>query len=271
MLSIQTNYNSLVAQNNLGKSNSAMGTAMERLSTGFRINSAKDDAAGLQIANRMEANSRGMSVAMRNGQDAIGMMQIAEGGMDEITNIALRMKDLATQSANGTNSAADKDALDAEFQELTAEVTRIMGTTEFNGNNVFTAFTGGVTFQIGGSTNANDKLTVTADTTDITTALAGLAIGDGDDTDAAIDGVVAAIDAVNAHRSTLGANINRVEHTINNLSSVVENTEAAKGRIMDTDFAVETANMTKNQLLVQAGTNILAQSNQMGGLVMGLL
>ncbi|MBY6185906.1 Lateral flagellin [Marinobacter hydrocarbonoclasticus] len=268
MLSIQTNYNSLVAQNSLGRSNSAMGTAMERLSTGFRINSAKDDAAGLQIANRMEAQSRGMSVAMRNGQDAIGMMQVAEGGLDEITNIAYRMKDLATQAANGTNGTAEMSALDAEYQELSSEVDRIIASTEFAGQNVFTSFAGGVTFQIGALNAGQDQLTVTADAT-------GLAIG-GDLTNqanaqAAIDTAMGALDTVNGHRATFGANINRIEHTINNLANVQENTEAAKGRIMDTDFAVETANMTKNQLLVQAGTNILAQSNQMGGLVMGLL
>lgn len=268
MLSIQTNYNSLVAQNSLGRSNSAMGTAMERLSTGFRINSAKDDAAGLQIANRMEAQSRGMSVAMRNGQDAIGMMQVAEGGLDEITNIAYRMKDLATQAANGTNGTAEMSALNAEYQELSAEVTRIVQSTEFAGQNVYDAFAGGVTFQIGALNATQDQLAVTADAT-------GLAIGGDISTQAgaqtAIDTAMTALDTVNGHRATFGANINRIEHTINNLSNVVENTEAAKGRIMDTDFAVETANMTKNQLLVQAGTNILAQSNQMGGLVMGLL
>ncbi|SHH17957.1 flagellin N-terminal helical domain-containing protein [Ferrimonas marina] len=269
MLSIQTNYNSLVAQNSLGRSNSSMGVAMERLSTGFRINSAKDDAAGLQIANRMEANSRGMQVAQRNGQDAIGMMQVAEGALDEITNIAYRMKDLATQAANGTNGSAELSALDAEFQELSSEIDRIIGTTEFAGRNVFTAFEGGVTFQIGATTAAGDKLNVSA------TGISTLSLTGDISTSGAIDNAIsdsmALLDTVNGFRANFGANINRVEHTINNLSNIVENTEAAKGRIMDTDFAVETANMTKNQLLVQAGTNILAQSNQMGGLVMGLL
>ncbi|SHH17920.1 flagellin N-terminal helical domain-containing protein [Ferrimonas marina] len=276
MLSIQTNYNSLVAQNSLGRSNSAMGVAMERLSTGFRINSAKDDAAGLQIANRMEANSRGMQVAQRNGQDAIGMMQVAEGALDEITNIAYRMKDLATQAANGTNGTAELAALDAEFQELSSEIDRIIDTTEFAGRNVFQAFEtsgggSGVTFQIGASTNAGDKLTVGMN------GISGISMSghnltsDATAIDNAIDAAMGLLDEVNGHRATFGANINRVEHTINNLSNIVENTEAAKGRIMDTDFAIETANMTKNQLLVQAGTNILAQSNQMGGLVMGLL
>ncbi|SHH17888.1 flagellin N-terminal helical domain-containing protein [Ferrimonas marina] len=276
MLSIQTNYNSLVAQNSLGRSNSAMGVAMERLSTGLRINSAKDDAAGLQIANRMEANSRGMQVAMRNGQDAIGMMQVAEGALDEITNISYRMKDLATQAANGTNGSAELDALNAEFQELSTEIDRIISTTEFAGRNVFDAFESsgaatGVTFQIGASTDPNDKLTVGVD--GISSLSLGGDIGSsaGADIDQAISDAMAMLDTVNGARATFGANINRVDHTINNLTNIVENTEAAKGRIMDADFAIETANMTKNQLLVQAGTNILAQSNQMGGLVMGLL
>ncbi|MBY5920029.1 lateral flagellin LafA [Ferrimonas balearica] len=274
MLSIQTNYNSLVAQNSLGRSNSAMGTAMERLSTGFRINSAKDDAAGLQIANRLEAQSRGMGVAMRNSQDAISMMQTAEGSLDELTNIAYRMKDLATQGANGTNGAAELAALDAEYQELKAEATRIMDETTYGAGekllNGGKFGAGAVTFQIGAS--AAETLDV-----DVSAEIAAIdfsALGSLTD-NAASNGEITAVDAlfntVNEARSKFGANINRLEHTISNLSNIVENTEAAKGRIMDTDFAVETANMTKNQLLVQAGTNILAQSNQMGGLVMGLL
>ncbi|GAA4873191.1 flagellin [Ferrimonas pelagia] len=341
MLSIQTNYNSLVAQNALTKSNSAMGTAMERLSTGLRINSASDDAAGLQIANRLEAQTRGMNVAMRNSQDAIGMMQTAEGAMDELTNIAYRMKDLSTQAANGTNGASDREAMDAEYQELQKEATRILTETSYGSGDALLVdgkFDGSVTFQIGASSsetltvNIGDELTAIAggftglgdlqekDATEL--GLAGITVtgtpdtedwtavyDDGgvnrtytsegwltdaemtasgataaqmSETDALsiantkaisnemdkMDGILA---DVGSGRSSLGANINRLEHTISNLSNISENTEAAKGRIMDTDFAIETANMTKNQLLVQAGTNILAQSNQMGGMVMGLL
>ncbi|GAA4873175.1 flagellin [Ferrimonas pelagia] len=333
MMSIQTNYNSLVAQNALTKSNSAMGTAMERLSTGLRINSASDDAAGLQIANRLEAQTRGMNVAMRNSQDAIGMMQTAEGAMDELTNIAYRMKDLSTQAANGTNGDSDRAAMDAEFQELKSEAERILTQTSYGSGDALLVggkFDGEVTFQIGASSSETLTVDVSSALNAINDGFNGLgAIGatmvdDGDDTgtfmiqngagefwSTDIDGdgtegwtsdtnnaaivkgqseadAQAIIDAqtdasvsmdamdgilgdIGSGRSSLGANINRLEHTISNLSNISENTEAAKGRIMDTDFAIETANMTKNQLLVQAGTNILAQSNQMGGMVMGLL
>ncbi|TKB51716.1 flagellin N-terminal helical domain-containing protein [Ferrimonas aestuarii] len=265
MLSVQTNFPSLVAQNSVGQSNSSLSTAMERLSTGWRINSAADDAAGLQIASRLNANITGMNTAQRNIGDATSMLQTADGALEEISDITLRMQELATQASNGVNSADDLDALDAEYQELSKEVTRILDKSEFAGNNLFDTLEAGVTFQIGA--DKTEDLTVT------TAALAYTAgdIGDGGDPDAVLDGIDTFAAAVNGVRSSLGANINRLEHTANNLASVTENTQAASGRIMDADFATETAAMTKNQLLVQSGTNILSRANQNTNLVMGLL
>jgi len=304
-LSMHTNYASLVTQNNITKTNDLLNTSMERLSTGLRINSAADDAAGLQIANRLEAQTRAMSVAMRNAQDGISMMQTAEGAMDEMTNIAYRMNDLATQAANGTNSDADLASLSSEFQALGTELENIITNTTFGGNNLLDAggaISSGVTFQIGssqaetmtiggapgGTDSASKKglaalkaFAADAKTADFTAAGAGhspqdmmdaLSVnsdsGTGGAGSAADGGVIGQLGAV---RSDLGASINRLEHTMTNLGNMVENTSAAKGRIMDADFAVESSNMTKNQMLMQAGTTVLSQTNQLPGMAMSLL
>ncbi|MCL1050875.1 Lateral flagellin [Shewanella abyssi] len=267
MLSVHTNYSSLVAQNSVSKNNDLLSNAMERLSTGLRINSASDDAAGLQIATRLNANVVGMETANRNVNDATSMLQTADGALDELTTIANRQKELATQAANGVNSAADLTALNAEFAELTKEVNRIVDNTEYSGNKLFDSLTAGVEFQIGAG--ATEQLTVTVDKANL--AGVGDDISTGAGAKGAITTVDAFIDAVGKERSTLGANINRLGHTSSNLANVTENTKVAAGRIMDADFAVESANMTKNQLLVQAGTNILSSANQNTGLVMGLL
>ncbi|WP_346351728.1 lateral flagellin LafA [Oceanimonas sp. AH20CE76] len=288
-LSIHTNYTSLVTQNTLNSTNKMLGTAMERLGTGFRINSAADDAAGLQIAVRLQAQSNGQSVAMRNSQDAISMLQTGEGAFDEMTNILHRMKDLATQGANGTNSADDKAAMQAEYDQLGAELGNIMSNTTYAGDALFdklkagTAgkFTGGaagVSFQIGST--ASETLTVKAKTSinAVSDALvaasksyeagtAGTEIGAA----GTITLVNTALESVGTVRAEFGANINRLEHTINNLSNMRENNEAAKGRIMDADFASEASNMSKNQMLMQSGMSVLSNANQMSGLVMSLL
>jgi flagellin len=246
---------------------------MERLSTGLRINSAADDAAGLTIANKLEAQTRGMSVAMRNSQDAISMLQTADGALEELTNIAYRMKDLATQGANGTNGATELAALDAEYQELEQEAIRIMGETTYGAGQKL--LTGGklaaaVDFQIGAS--GAEKLTV-----DVSTELGNIdftttaTLDTNANSNAEIAKVDALFDQINTVRSALGANINRLDHTINNLANISENTAAAKGRITDADFAIESSNMTKNQMLMQAGTTVLSQTNQLPGMAMSLL
>ncbi|WP_445946748.1 flagellin N-terminal helical domain-containing protein [Shewanella sp.] len=264
MLSVHTNYASLVSQGAVNKSNSLLTNAMERLSTGLRINSAADDAAGLQIANRMNANLKGMQAASRNISDATSMLQTADGALEELTTIANRQKELATQAANGVNSQKDLDALSAEFEALNLESKRILEVTTYAGNNLFDKIAD-VTFQIGSASTETLEVKVTEPTLitgDLKTA--------GTITTAMTD-VNNFLEAVGTARSSLGANINRLGHTASNLASVMENTQAAAGRIMDADFAVESANMTRNQMLVQAGTTVLSSANQNTGLVMGLL
>jgi flagellin len=276
-LSIHTNFASMVTQNSLSKNNNLLSAAMERLGTGFRINSAADDAAGLQIANRLTAQTRGMAVAQRNSQDAISMLQTADGALDELSSIAFRMKDLATQSANGTNSVDDRAALDAEYQELKAEVGRIMTQTTYGGQLLLEGGTLGdamapPSFQIGAG--ANEKLAF-----DASAQIAAIATDRGalvDITTAAnattemgsLDTLIA---DVGKARAKFGATINRLDHTINNLASISQNVEAAKGRIMDADFAQESSIMTKQQMLMQSGISILGNANQMTGMVASLL
>jgi flagellin len=277
-LSMHTNYASLVTQNTLNNTSELLNTAMERLSTGFRINSAADDAAGLQISTRLELNTRGMTVAQRNAQDGISMLQTAEGAFDEVTNILYRMNDLATQAANGTNSADDYTALNAEFGELEAELNNIMDNTTYAGTTLISAagvMGGAKTLQIGSSSSETMALATTVDGgvgaayTDLTTAKTGLA--DQASALATMDEMATSLGLVGTARSGLGATMNRLDHTISNLGNMIENTSAAKGRITDADFAVETSNMTKNQMLMQAGTNILSRTNQLSGLTMSLL
>jgi flagellin len=276
-LSIHTNYSSLVTQTNLGKTNNALGTNQQRLGTGLRINSAADDAAGLQIATRLNAQSRGMAVAMRNTNDSVSMLQTAEGAFSEATDILQRMKDLATQSANGTNSDKDLDALKAEYTELGAELTNIVSNTKYAGESLFAA-TGklgkDVTFQIGASTA--EAMTVKAADTDIVATVLSLgttvqALDIKTAAGAAITGLEGALDQVGKTRAAFGANINRLNHTANNLANMRDNTEMAKGRIMDADFASESATMTKNSMLLQSGISMLKQAGQMPGMVMSLL
>jgi flagellin len=278
-LSIHTNYSSLVTQTNLNKTNSVLGTNQQRLGTGLRINSAADDAAGLQIATRLNAGSRGMAVAMRNTSDAVSLLQTGEGALKEMSDIMQRMKDLSEQAANDTNSAADRTALQTEFTELAAEVDNILTNTKYAGEALFAAggkFTAAVNFQIGG--NAAEKLTLAANVggtlTTLNTAWTAAKAGTMTDnaTATATMGLMdTAMDSVTAMRAQFGANINRLNHTSNNLANMKDNTDMAKGRIMDADFAQESANMTKNSMLLQSGISMLKQANQMPGMVMSLL
>jgi flagellin len=273
-LSIHTNYTSLVTQNTLNSTNKMLGNAMERLGTGFRINSAADDAAGLQIAVRLQAQTNGQGVAMRNSQDAISMMQTAEGALDEMTNILHRMKDLATQAANGTNGDNEYIAMDAEYQQLAEELTNIMDNTSYGSGITLLdgagKFSAAVDFQIGASTAEVLSADVSTELGDIDlTTVGDLADQAAGTTE--IDALNTLLDAVGAARGKFGSYINRLEHTITNLGNMRENGEAAKGRIMDADFAQEASNMTKNQMLMQSGMSVLSNANQMSGLVMSLL
>ena len=264
---INTNYLSLVAQNNLTKSQSSLGTAIERLSSGMRINSAKDDAAGQAIANRFTANIRGLTQASRNANDGISMAQTTEGALNEVNNNLQRIRELAVQAANGTNSSADLTSIQAEVTQRLGEIDRISAQTQFNGIKVL-ASNNTVSIQVGA--NDGEKISINLKQIDAATLnvdALDLASAAGDELQT-IDDALAAVDAL---RSDLGAVQNRFESTVNNLNSTVINLSAARSRIEDADYATEVSNMTKNQILQQAGTSVLAQANQVSQGVLSLL
>ncbi len=273
-LSINTNAVSLNAQRNLGASQSALATSMQRLSSGLRVNSAKDDAAGLAIAERMSAQVRGNTVAIRNANDAISMAQTAEGAIGKVGDMLQRMRELAVQSSNATNGVDDRANLDAEYQQLGAEVIRTLEDTRFNGKNILGADAGvAQSFQIGA--NSTDFLDVTTtrmdNNADITGATGTNIATDSATSRAAIALIDTALDTVNAERATYGATQNRFEAVISTLQVATENESAARGRIMDADFATETANLSKSQILQQAGTAMVAQANQLPQMVLSLI
>jgi len=298
MLSLQTNAASLSAQNSVSSTQNKLSTSMTRLSTGFRINSASDDAAGLQIATRLKSQTSGMAVAMRNTQNATSMLQTAEGALNETGNILVRMKDLATQSADSSSSLDDRTAMQAEYDSLADELSNIAKNTKFGGTALLNKDTGklatAMTFQIGADkaetmdgsftselSAVHAKLEATSSRyaggsaagatavgTDINGATEALGVSNANTT---IDDLSKAIDSVSTLRSKIGATVNRLDHVYNNLSNISTNTQAAAGRIMDVDFATESAKMTSSQMLMQAGTAMLKQTNQMSSMVMSLL
>ena len=278
-LTINTNIASIDAQRNLNSSQSSLATSMQRLSSGLRVNSAKDDAAGLAIAERMNAQVRGMNVAVRNANDGISMSQTADGALAQVSNSLQRMRELAVQSRNATNSSSDKDSLNKEFSQLQQEITRVLGGTTFNGKHVLGSDAGSLDFQIGANTTADDRVTVTTSnmTTDTkNTAVTGSsatigATATGTAIDTVINNIDSAIDDVNDTRAMFGATQSRFDSVISNLQSGVENQSAARSRIMDADFASETANMSRAQVLQQAGTAMIAQANQLPQQVLTLL
>ena len=282
---INTNLISLNAQRHLSMSQTSLSTSMQRLSSGMRVNSAKDDAAGLAIAERMNSQVRGMNVAVRNANDAISLAQTAEGGLGRVAESLQRMRELAVQSANATNSNSDKDSLDKEFGELAKEIQRVIGGTSFNGKSVLGANAGVQTFQVGANTTTNDTIDIT--TVDLTSDAtitpvagtdntgAGRAVIDNTATataiHAVIDNIDTALNTVNNQRATMGASQSRFDAVISNLQISVENQSSARSRIMDADFAVETANLSRANILQQAGNAMVAQANQMPQQVLRLL
>ena len=283
---INTNLMSLDAQNNTSTSQTSLATSMQRLSSGLRINSAADDAAGLGISQRMTAQVNGMNVAIRNSNDGISLAQTADGALASVGNSLQRMRELAVQSANATNTSADRDSLDNEFGQLSDEIQRVLGGTTFNGRFILaTSDAGTQTFQVGANTTSNDTINIV--TTDLTTDAtitavagtdntgAGRAVIDGTSTVASIDTVInnidTAINTINTNRGTMGAAQNRFNAVVANLQTSVENQTAAKSRITDADFASETANLSRAQILQQAGTAMIAQANQLPQQVLTLL
>jgi flagellin len=282
---INTNVASLNAQRNLTMSTSSLSVSMQRLSSGLRVNSAKDDAAGLAIAERMNAQVRGMNVAVRNANDGISMAQTAEGALGKVGDALQRMRELAVQARNSTNSDADKTSLDKEFGELAKEIQRVLGGTTFNGKNILGAEAGTQTFQVGANTTSDDSIDIV--TTDMTTAAEITTVAGTDNTGAGraridssadvaaiatvIDNIDSALDKINSERATMGASQSRFDAVVASLQTSIENQSAARSRIMDADFAVETANLSRAQILQQAGNAMVAQANQLPQQVLTLL
>ena len=276
---INTNVISMNAQRSTSASQMSLGVAMQRLSSGLRVNSAKDDAAGLAIAERMNTQVRGMNVAIRNANDGVSMAQTAEGALAKVGDALQRMRELAVQSRNGSNSDSDKNSLNKEFAELQKEITRVLGGTAFNDKKILGADGTGFTFQVGANTDAEDSITVAfenmtsnAAVTAVTVSTASIgSTADASAIASVIDNIDTALDTINDKRATFGATQSRFDAVISNLQQSVENQSAARSRIMDADFAVETANLSRSQILQQAGNAMIAQANQLPQQVLRLL
>jgi flagellin len=284
-LYLATNSESLMAQNNLQSSQASLANTVQQLSSGMRINSAADDAAGMAIATRMNSQIGGMAVAVQNANNGISLAQTAQSALSSVTTALQSMRDLAVESRNDTNSASDKDSLDQQFGQLADEVQRVLGGTQFNGLNILGANAGTTNFQVGAGTSVDDQIAVTTTnlTTDATiTAVAGTdqtgagrAVIDHTASDAAIGTVInnidTAITTISTAQSLYGATQNRFTDVVSNLQSASVNATTAQGRIMDVDYASATANLSKENILQQAGTAMLAQANQSGQGVLTLL
>jgi flagellin len=309
---INTNVAATITSNALAKNERAMGQAMERLSTGQRINSAADDAAGLAISSKMTSQIRGLDQAVRNGNDAISMIQTADGAMIEVTNMLQRMRELTVQAASGTNTTDDLTALNTEFEELTAQIQSISVNTEWNGKKILDGSAGSIVFQVGANASqtvsiefadlnvnfgnadeatvagASDNAAANLDIfTNLSTANASTDTNTQNGTLEAIDldvqvitgssqgttlGYIdTALARVSSHRATLGATMNRLEYAVDNMANVSQNTAASRSRILDADYASESTELARTQIIQQAGTAMLAQANQQAQSVLALL
>lgn len=287
MTVINTNISANIARDAIGRNNREMAVAMERLSTGLRINSAKDDAAGLAIANRMAGQVSGLNMAARNANDAISMVQTIEGATKEIGNILVRMRELAVQAASGTYSSSDRTALDSEFDALRTEITRIQTNTEWNGQDLMN---GGNTVNVQLGASADQQMAITfadwtvADANVYGTATAGSHSNATSTAISALDIAAStlvaedaihtldiAIDGVTAEQATYGSYLSRLQHAADNLLNVATNTDQSRSRIEDADYAVETTELARTQIIAQASTAMLAQANQVKQTVLALL
>ena len=279
-LAIATNTGALMAAASASSVNKDMETSMERLSTGKRINSAADDAAGVAIASRLTSEIRGTNQAIRNAQDAQAFLDTAEGAHKEVENILQRMRELAVQAANDTNDGTDRTNLQAEFDQLTTEIDRIASVTTWAGQDLLSGSggtSGSFTFQIGANTGSGDMLTVkidamsTASTGSVGLTVKGLSLSSGGSARSAVTAIDTAIEAVNTQRANLGAYSNRLDNTVSNLTNVSINLQSGLGRIEDADFAAESTSLAKSQILQQASTAMLAQANASKQNVLSLL
>jgi len=275
MLDVMTNVISLNAQSNLNKSQSMLATSIQRLSSGLRVNSAKDDAAGLSIATGMESQVRGIAVGIRNANDGISMAQVAEGALGSVTSALQRMRELAVQSANATNTSSDRSSLQQEFGQLQSEINRTLQGTTFNGRAILASSAGTQTFQVGADNNAYNRISITTSdmtkNTDVKAAINTLKVTSLSHAQSAMTGITSALDAVNSQRATMGAAQSRFDMAISSLQTTETNTQAAEGRIMDANFASETANMTRAQILQQAGVAMVSQANSVPQMALSLL
>ena len=267
---INTNVPSLNAQRNLNTSQSSLSNALQRLSSGLRVNSSKDDAAGLAVAEKMNAQARGMSVAIRNANDGLSLAQTAEAGMNVIGDHLQRMRELAVQAASGQWDSDNRVALDTEYQQLASEIDRVISATNCNGQQLLNGtFSAGVNFQIGATSSAESQIAVKIN--QVSVGVSSLTGSTGSGALAELDKLDAAINTLNTNRASLGAIQNRFEGVLNQLSAAHENTEAARGRIMDADYASETAKLARSQVLQQAGVAMLSQATAMPQNVLSLL
>ncbi len=271
-LVIQTNIASLQAQKNLGAVQKGLNVSFNRLSSGSRINSAADDAAGLAISDSFTAQVRSYSVAERNANDGISMAQTAEGALNQVTGLLTRMRELAVQSSNGSMSSTDRDYLNTEFSQLNSEITRIQSNTKYDGQELIsTSGASNVQFQVGINNTSNDRITVTFNSIALGMDTASVAGTDGTASQATIDTIDSALKTVSTSRAQFGAAMNRFDTTISNIQTARTNLQAANSRIRDVDVADESASLSRSQVLSQAASAVLAQANQSPQLALGLL
>jgi len=271
-ITINTNTLAMTTRRSLGANQDTLATAMTRLSSGLRVNKSSDDAAGLAIASRMETQARGMAVAQRNAADAISLVQVAEGAIGQVGSMLQRMRELAVQAANATNSTADRTNLDAEFQQLSAEVTRTISNTQFNGIAILAGGAGTSNYQVG--PNSTDQVAVNTQNLSTNSTITNVTGGGVSSTSAASSAMAnidSALTTINTQRALMGAVQNRFSAMIEVLQVNEENTAAARGRIMDADFAEETANLSRSQILQQAASAMVAQANSLPQLALQLL
>jgi flagellin len=268
---INTNLSSLNAQRNLSKSANELSTSMQRLSSGLRVNSAKDDAAGMSIATKMDSQIRGMSQASRNANDGISMIQTADGALSNISDALQRMRELAVQGSNATNGTSEWSNINTEMSALNTEIGRIASDTKFNGTALLTSSAVSKDIQVGADSGQKITVSIGANTAYAGLAATAIAVTDATTAAAAISAIDTALAALNTERSSLGTAQNRMGYAISNLATSIENQSAAKSRITDTDYAAETSKLSRSQILQQAGTAMLAQANSAPNSVMSLL
>jgi len=274
-LRINTNTSSLNAQRNLAFSKLGLDKSLERLSSGYRINRAGDDAAGLAISENLRAQTRGLKQASRNAQDGVSLVQVAEGSLNEVSSILIRLRELAVQAASDTIGPVERQFLNVEYDQLVSEIDRVADGTEFNGTQLLSGTGSILDFQVGTRNDPNiDRLSFDASKADANAAALGVnltSVADKASAQNSLAAIDSAITSVSAMRADFGAIQNRLQSTINNIAVSIENLSSANSRIRDVDVAEETAEMTKNNILLQAGTSVLAQANSTANTALGLL